>query len=263
MLVDTHAHLFWKDFDKDLDIVIERAKKAGLERIVVPGVDVETSRRSIKIAGKYEMVVASIGIHPDYLIENPEHKIEVALGEIASLVKMEESVRAVGEIGIDLNTSNLRAVIAEQKVLFQSQCKLAVQYSKPVIIHTRESISESIEMLDELASIPRGVFHCFSGNSDNLKEILNRGFDVSFCGNITWSKRVRGLVAQVPQDRLLLETDSPFMTPRNEKGDPVSNLRNEPSHVTILAEIQAELRGEHVSELISYTGVNARALFNL
>lgn len=263
MLVDTHAHLFWKDFDKDLSSVIEKAKQKRIRCIVVPGVDVETSKRAVDIATKYDIAVAGVGIHPDCLIETPKYDIESSLSDIEQLMRADELIVAVGEIGIDLNTANLRGMVAEQKILFQSQCKMAVKYSKPVIIHTRESIGEAIEMLDELASIPRGVFHCFSGNSENLKEILDRGFYVSFCGNITWSKRVRGLVTQVPQDRLLLETDSPFMTPRNEKGDPMSNLRNEPSHVTILAEIQAQLRDEHVSELISSTGKNAKALFEL
>ncbi|PIW08303.1 hydrolase TatD, partial [Candidatus Collierbacteria bacterium CG17_big_fil_post_rev_8_21_14_2_50_45_7] len=120
----------------------------------------------------------------------------------------------------------------EQKVLFKIQCELALELDLPVIIHTRNSLSEALEVLDQLPQMPRGQFHCFSHDKEGVKQVLSRGFYVSFCGNIAWSKRVTKLVPLVPLDRLLLETDSPFMKPGE---------RNESANVTITAQMIADL----------------------
>jgi len=142
----------------------------------------------------------------------------------------------------------------EQKVLFKIQCELALELDLPVIIHTRNSLSEALEVLDQLPQMPRGQFHCFSHDEAGVEEVLARGFYISLCGNITWSKRVARLVPLVPIKRLLLETDSPFMLP---------GKRNEPSNVTITAQMIADLQGLSLKVVEEQTIKNAKALFKL
>ncbi len=266
MLIDTHAHLWWKSYVGEEDEVVRRAEAAGVERVVVPGVDVETSKKAVELAGQYPGVVfAAVGIHPEQAGADSLDKQGDLSEEIARLRRLIEENRrvvvAVGEVGIDLSTEELRERFREQEETFEAQCLVAIEYGLPVIVHTRESLHETLEVVDRLTSVPRGQFHCFSHDRRGLDSILERGFYVSFCGNITWSKRVRELVKLVPMDLLLLETDSPFMTPRGEESE--VGLRNEPANVRILAQIQASLRGEGEEEFIKYTGENARRLFQI
>ena len=174
--------------------------------------------------------------------------------------------------------------MSAQKELFRAQCQLALEFDLPVIIHTRESLAQTLEVIDALPSMPRGQFHCFSHDEEGIKQVLARGFYVSFCGNITWSKRVARLVNLVPTDRLLLETDSPLMVPRDKKGNPIQwgessdhspiiaqgselgepgSNRNEPANVRILAEKIAEIRGQSLLEIEKFTTENVKTLFKL
>lgn len=173
-------------------------------------------------------------------------------------------VVAVGEVGIDLYTEELREKLSEQKELLRVQCELAVEMDLPIIVHTRQSLGETLAVFDKLPKMPRGQFHCFSHDEVGLKEVLSRGFYVSFCGNVSWSKRVKKLVPLVPTDKLLLETDSPLMMPRNKGGETIEpTLRNEPKNVRMLATLQAELRGVPGEQLARDTTVNTHRLFKL
>ena len=261
MLVDTHAHLWWDSYKGDLEEVLARARKAGVEKIICPGTSVTTSKQAIELAKKYPgMIYAAAGIHPEEVLDSKSQMLE-----LSELIKEnKKQITAVGEIGIDLNTEELREKLPEQRELFRAQCELAMNNNLPVIIHTRQSLRETFEVLDQLPKIPRGVFHCFSHDEEGVKEVLSRGFYISFGGNITWSKRVARLVEMIPRERLLLETDSPLLVPRDQKGVPVEGSeRNEPANVRILAQIIAERRDVDLAELARQTTNNAEQLFGI
>ena len=294
MLIDTHAHLWLSDYYpasrdqpgyyNELESVLKRAKEAGVEKMIVPGTDIESSKKAVKLAKKYPGVLyAAVGIHPEELVG---HNLQVSPGladtrlnilrqvqDLFSGRDLISTVVAIGEIGTDASTAELKNCMGEQKELFRQQCQLALENDLPIIVHTRESLSETLQVLDSLPKMPKGQFHCFSHDETGIKAVLERGFFVSFCGNITWSKRVAKLVSLVPDERLLLETDSPFMMPRvNGRVAPSSATReqpsesqnrNEPANVRILAEKIAELRGQDIEKIAEMTSENANTLYKL
>ena len=299
MLIDTHAHLWFSEYQNDLEEVLSRAKAAGVEKIIVPGTSVESNRQAVELAKKYPGVIyAAIGVHPEELLDRDDRKSsDLSFASLQTALRSElwGGAVAIGEIGTDASSEELRGCMKEQKELFRVQCEMALEHDLPVIIHTRNSLGEAIEVLDGLPKMPRGQFHCFSHDEAGVKEVLARGFYVSFCGNITWSKRVARLVPLVPSDRLLLETDSPFMMPRIAKqntkvpnsgpessepweGSELGNRsaessepgegselgeRNEPANVTITAQVIADLRGLSSKVLLEQTTENAERLFNI
>lgn len=272
MLIDTHAHLFWESYKDDLEQVLERARVAGVEKIICPGTNVESSKQAIELARRYPGVIyAAVGVHPEEIISHnfeetpptfgvPTRPLagspveESPLGLRALITESRKQIVAIGEIGTDASTQELKNCMGEQKVLFREQCEMALEHDLPVIIHTRNSLAEALEVLDALPTMPRGQFHCFSHDEEGVKQVLSRGFYVSFCGNIAWSKRVAKLVPLIPMDKLLLETDSPFMKPGE---------RNESANVTITGQIIADLRGVSLQALGEQTTENAIKLFKL
>ncbi|MFH2019475.1 MAG: TatD family hydrolase [bacterium] len=273
MLIDTHAHLLllgneYQQFgfaEDEIEEVIERARSLEVRKIISPGTNLETSKQTIEVARRYSKVVyAAVGIHPEEVlrlkagIAEPVEKI----GQL--IMENREFIVAVGEVGTDTNNEELTERMSEQQELFRAQCELSLKHDLPIIVHTRASLAETFAVLDKLPKMPRGQFHCFSYDEAGLSEVLARGFYVSFCGNITWSKRLKQLVKMVPKDRLLLETDSPFMMPRDSKGEPIiKSLRNEPQNVRMLASIQAEMRGETIEEVEKITAENTKRLFGI
>lgn len=253
MLIDTHAHLWFGDFKNDLEEVLARAKEVGVGKIVVPGTDIESSRKAVALAKKYPGVIyAAVGVHPE---ETASLNFQIPNSNLQTLIAENRAqIVAIGEIGTDASTEELKNCVSAQKELFREQCELALELDLPVIIHTRNSLAETLQVLDVLPSMPRGQFHCFSHDEAGLNEVLERGFHVSFCGNITWSKRVAKLVPLVPIDRILLETDSPFMKPGG---------RNEPAGVTITAQMIADLRGDSLQGIGEQTTENALRLFKI
>lgn len=251
MLVDTHAHLTDKKF-KDVQEVIERARKEGVEKIIVPSINLEDSKRAIELAEKHEGVSGLVGVHPGGVSLTP-----VKEEEIVGLVKSSRKVVGIGEIGLDCFWRRER--IKEQVKLFQRQLKLAVELDLPVAIHMREAEEEMREALEGMSSLPKGQFHCWSGGEEFLRLVLDKGFYVSFGGKITYpgAKRLRELVKLVPLDRLLLETDSPYLTPEPERG-----RLNEPKNVKIVANFIANLLDLSEASLIEETTKNALCLFS-
>lgn len=254
MLIDTHAHLWWDCYAGRIEEVLARAQQAGVEKIVVPGTDVGTSKQAIELAKRYPgRLYAAVGIHPEELGD-----IKVQAIELMGLIeKNREVVVAVGEIGTD-KYKGLAESIEAQKILFSQQLEIAREYNLPVIIHTRESLDETLEILDQQSTMPRGVFHCYSYDIDGVKTVLERGFFLSFCANVTWSKRLQTVLVEVPINRLLLETDSPFMTPIEKKPE-----TNEPANVKITAELIARVKGITLEELAQQTSQNAKELFGI
>lgn len=254
MMIDTHAHLWFDGYGDDLPEVLARAKEAGVAKMIVPGTDLSSSIAALKLAKNYPGVIyPAVGIHPEEAVKVGNRVAET--GELKTVIaKNAREVVAVGEVGIDLYTEEARGTLPEQQELFRQQLELALEFDLPVIIHTRNSFAEAWEVITSLKKMPRGQFHCFSVDEEALNVVLSAGFYVSFCANITWSKRVARLVPLVPNEKLLLETDSPFMAP---------GARNEPSNLADLAQQIAQLRGVARSELEQQTTSNALALFNL
>ena len=239
----------------------------------MPGTDIESSRKAVELAKRYPGVIyASVGVHPEEVMNHKSSDLSLATLSTALRSELKGAV-AVGEIGTDNSSEEMKKCINEQMKLFEAQCGLALELDLPIIVHTRNSLGEALGVLDGLKTMPRGQFHCFSHDEEGVRRVLERGFYISFCGNITWSKRVAKLVPLIPNDRLLLETDSPFMLPRIAKvpnsgpeslpAQAGSEPRNEPANVAVLAQRIAELRGQTIDYLEKTTTRNANRLFQL
>lgn len=252
-LIDTHVHLHWSSFDADRDAVIARAEDAGVVAIVTLATDLASSHRAIELAGRYPIVYAGVGIHPtDVAKATPEQ-----LQEVAELSRHPKVV-AIGEIGMDFYWDTSTAALQER--FFRAQLEFAAETDLPVVIHNRragEAIWSVLEQVPELSL--RGVFHCFSEDVSYAQRVLERGFHISFAGNLTYKKNAPVDAARaIPLERLLLETDSPFIPPV-----PFRGRRNEPAHVKLIAEKHAQIRALPVETVCQVTTDNACRLFAL
>jgi len=209
-LIDTHCHLDLKQYEQDRESVISRAIDAGVIRFIVPGINVESSNKAIQLSADYYEVFASCGIHPheaDKITDQDTKKIEI-------LARDNSKVVAIGEIGLDYYREF--ASKENQIKLFTECVGIAKHLDYPIIVHSRQADEDVLRILkEEHRGVLRGVIHCFSGNKNFLKEVIDMGFYVSFTGGITFDKSVesRELLKYVPIDRLLLETDAPYITP--------------------------------------------------
>ena len=253
MLVDSHAHIDDSRFDADRDAVLERAAAAGIELIVNIGADMASSARSIALAEKYPQIYAAVGMHPHDAKEMQEQDYSQLLRWGAH-----PKVVAIGEIGLDYHYDLSPRPV--QKEVFLRQLDIARQTGKPFIVHEREAHADTFEIIRTAAKGLAGVFHCFSGSIETAREYLKLGFYISVAGPVTFPKSAKTKeVAQfVPLDRLLIETDSPYLTPQAFRG-----RRNEPGHVRLVAEEIAALRNLSLTELALATTENARRLFRI
>ena len=252
MFIDTHCHLNLPDFT-DVEKVLSQAKDNDVEKIIIPGIDVVSSTKAIEISHKYSQCYAAIGIHP-------HHEGQVVVEELLRLGQ-EKKVVAIGEIGLDYyraDKKNLSQIKKQQEIILKLQLELAREINLPVILHCREAFSDLLTILNSYRV--RGVFHCFGGTLENLQEVLKRGFYVGFDGNLTYknAQNLRDLVAFTPLEKILLETDSPFLTPLPDRGK-----RNEPKNVKIVADTIAQIKNLDVSEVEKQTTNNAEKLFKL
>lgn len=255
MLIDTHTHLDDTRYDGDRDETIERARKAGVGAFLTIGCDLATSRSAVTLADRHADVYASVGVHPHEV----KHIGDGWYDELRRLARHEKVV-AYGEIGLDYHYNHSSP--QEQRQRFREQLQLARELRLPVIIHTREAQQDTIAILkEEMVSEVGGVFHCFSGDAWLAKDALDLGFYLSFSGILTFQNAtmLREIARQTPLDRVLIETDCPYLTPVPHRGK-----RNEPafvSHVARqLAEIYPDLSLEKIEEA---TTENARRLFRL
>ncbi len=258
MLIDTHVHLDDLRYDADRETVFQRAKDAGVGAFITIGCDVSTSTSAVKIANEHSNVYATVGVHPHEVKRIEPHWYE-ELRELAQQPK----VVAFGEIGLDFHYDHSPRETQRQQ--FREQIRLAKSLNLPLVIHTREAQEDTMTILrEEQAESVGGVFHCFSGDPWLAKEALDLGFYLSFSGIITFRNAtlLREVILTVPDDRLLIETDAPYLTPV-----PFRGKRNESAYVKYVAEQIAELKYqdsttglEQVSEL---TTNNAKRLFNL
>lgn len=222
MITDTHAHLYYPELLQNLDEILYRAEDKGIEKIIVPAVDLETSRQIISLSEKHDMIYCALGVHPCDAAKNDLNSID----EIEKLLSHEKAV-AVGETGLDYYWD----ISSKDKQLefFRLQIELAKAYELPVIIHTRNSVDDAVRIIRENHSEKlKGQFHCFSGTKDQLSEVLNfESFYVSFCGNITYKNYSDiEIILDCPAERMLTETDSPFLPPV-----PFRGKKNEPSYI--------------------------------
>jgi len=253
MLIDTHAHLNMDRFDEDREAVIRRARRAGLTAILDVGTDLASSSKAVGLSRIFPEVYAVTGVHPHDAAGMEKDDFE----RLRRLLKEKKTV-ALGETGLDYYYEHSPRNV--QKEIFEKQLRLAREVDKPVVIHVREAMEDALSVIDRVSSSGwRGVFHCFSGGKEDVEPVLNRGFYISFTGVITFKNFTgKDILKSIPAERLLLETDCPFMAP-----EPYRGKRCEPAHVRETAVRAAEFLGTGIEDLARKTSANARSLFGL
>lgn len=258
MLIDTHAHLDYEDFAADFDAVLQRARDAGVERIVTIGTSVESSHRAVELAERYPMVYAVVGVHPTTADEAPA-ETGTALRELAG----HSRVCGIGETGLDYHRppegeEAVAAYKARQAEVLRQQLDLAAELGLNVVIHQRDAWEDTLEILRPYSGRLRGVFHCFGGTPAQAEEVLALGHLVSFTGIATFKNgaTVRETAAAVPADRFMVETDCPYLAPVPYRGK-----RCEPAYTRETAVVVAMTRGLSLEELAVQTTANAEAFF--
>jgi TatD DNase family protein len=261
-LVDTHCHLNFDEFDPDRDEVVDRARENGISRILIPGIDIETSESAIKYASEYPEVYAAVGVHPNSAINWTTNTLDKIKKLAAS-----QKVVAIGEIGLDYYRDQTPREI--QMIAFEQQLELAAELELPVIIHNREASEDIHDIIQDwhykikanrskLTEKP-GEMHAFTGDAVFAKLMISLNFTLGITGPLTFrnSHLLQSLVSEIPLERLFIETDSPFLTPH-----PFRGKRNEPANVRIVAEKIAELKAVPVKNVIEVTTASADFLFN-
>ncbi len=264
-MIDVHCHLNFHAFEKDYDEVIKRAFNAGVKKIINVGTKIDSSQKAIELSEKYKDLYTIVGIHPHHADKLENDWLE----ELEKLAK-HPKVIAIGEIGIDYYRYKSNEIVDPklQKDVFAKQIELSLKLRLPLQIHNRHAGKDILEILyrykTELLD-PPGMFHCMSGDIDFLKRVLDLGCYVGFDGNITYEGLAPGedtlladLVKEVPLDRIVAETDSPFLTPQPYRG-----RRNEPSYVIIAGQFLAKIKGVSFKEIEDKTTENVRRLFKI
>ena len=250
-IFDSHAHYNDEQFDIDRDSLLASLPEAGIVGIINCGTDVNSSLASIKMAERYPFVYAACGYHPESALEFNEDR----LSEIEKMLSHEKCV-AVGEIGLEYHYDFVPKDI--QKYVFQKHLELAVKYDMPVIVHDREAHADTMDLLKKYN--PKGVLHCYSGSVEMAKEVLKMGMYIGLGGAVTFKNAVKPVeVAQmIPFDRLLLETDCPYMAPV-----PMRGKRNNSAYISYVAEKIAEIKNMTFDDVAKITKENAKRFFNI
>lgn len=260
LLVDTHCHLNFDAFEVDLEAVLQRAREAGINRILIPGIDLETSRSAVDLASRYEHVYCAVGIHPHHAKDWEDSSYT----KLAALASSPHCV-AIGETGLDYYR-NISSPAAQRNA-FQAQLSLAAELGLPVVIHNRDADEEMLPIVvgwaqgpgTAMASAGRaGVLHAYSADEAMGQKVVQEGFFIGIAGPITYknAESRRRITAQLPLDRLLLETDAPYLTPAPYRGK-----RNEPAHVRLIADQLAAVQQATLEATAKQTTANAAELF--
>ena len=254
-LFDSHAHLDDEKFNIDREKLIPEIYNSGITKILSCGYSLEGSIKAVELSKKYEYIYSSVGISPNDLCTNWKEDVE----KIDEILKngTNKKIVAVGEIGLDYHYETNKDW---QKEAFIKQIEIANKYDLPIIIHTREAVSDTIEILKQNPVNKKGIFHCCPFNRELIKEGLKMGFYISIAGPVTFknSKNAEEIANLVPLDRLLIETDSPYLAP-----EPVRGTRNDPRNVKYTAEKIAEFRKVSTEEIAKATYENAKNIFNI
>lgn len=254
MFVDTHAHLFYENFKDDLDEVIQRAKDNFISYIIIPATDIQTAKTAINLSEKYDFIFSAVGVHPHETKDWNKKLLE----EIKSL-SSHEKVVAIGEIGLDYYYDF--SPKEKQIEAFKDQIELAIELDKPIIVHNRDSDSDMMNIISSYCSTGlKAQFHCFNASLEHAIEYIKMNHFISFTGNITYKKsdELRRILKVIDINHLLLETDSPFMSPVPYRGK-----RNEPSYITYTAKLIAEIKKLSADDIGRITSLNAFRMFGI
>ena len=255
-LFDSHAHLDDEKFDEDRDIIIEEIHKCDVEKFVSAGYSLEGSKKAIELSKKYDFIYATAGISPNDIPQTKEELWKM-LEEIENLGKTKKVV-AIGEIGLDYYWNKENKEL--QKEAFIEQIKIANKLDLPIVIHTREAVMDTLQILKENTVNKKGIFHCCPLNRELVKEALKLDFYISFCGPVTFknSKNAAEIIEMVPNDKMLIETDSPYLSP-----EPLRGRRNDPRNVEYVAQKIADVKGLEIEQIADSTYKNALKIFNI
>ncbi len=249
---DSHSHYNDEKYNEDREKVLKQIYNEGITKTVCVGYNVEKSKQAIEIANTHDFIYASCGISPNDIEDYTEENLK----KIEEYAKSDKIV-AIGEIGLDYywNKENKE----EQKELFIKQIEIANKYNKPIIIHTREAVEDTIEILKKYNVKEKGIFHCCPLNPELIKEGIKLGFYISFSGNVTFKNaKPERAVLEVPDEKILIETDCPYLTP-----EPFRGQRNDSKNVKIIAQKIAEIKKMHIEDISKITYKNANKIFNV
>ena len=252
MLFDTHAHMDDRAFDEDRDALLASLPEQGIGLLMNPGCSLASSRNAVALAERYDYIYAAVGSHPDAADEVTGE----VLAEYRALCK-HEKVLAIGEIGLDYHYEDIPR--ARQQAAFRAQMALAAELDLPVIVHEREAHEDGMRIVEEYPTV-KGVFHCYSGSAEMAKWLVSRGWYIGFTGVLTFKNARKAVetAASIPLDRIVLETDCPYMSP-----EPFRGKRNDPGRLYRMAEKLAEIRGLSVEEIHAITTENGKKLYRM
>ncbi|MCI8361752.1 MAG: TatD family hydrolase [Clostridia bacterium] len=256
---DSHSHYNDEKFDEDREKIIEETYNSGVTKLICAGYDIESSKLSLKIADEYNFIYSIVGISPNDVPETLS-EVDLMIEEIESIIKQDKNnkIVAIGEIGLDYYWNKENKAI--QKEVFIKQVKLANKYNMPIVIHTREAVDDTLKILRENSANNEGIFHCCPLNRELVKQGLDLGFYISFAGPVTFrnSKNAKEIVNMVPLDKILIETDSPYLAPEPKRG-----TRNDSRNVKHIAEKIAEFKGITLQEIAKHTYENTIKIFKI
>lgn len=253
MLFDTHAHLDDRAYDEDRQQLLADLPSQGIALVMNPGCSAESSRNVDKLTREYDYIYGAVGSHPDVADEVSESVLE----EYRMLCKQNPKIKAIGEIGLDYHYEDIPREIQQQA--FRMQMALARELNLPVIVHEREAHEDGMKIVTEFPEVT-GVFHCYSGSAEMAKWLVNRGWYIGFTGVLTFknARKAVEVASQIPLERIVLETDCPYMAP-----EPFRGKRNDPGKLHRMAEKLAELRGLSVEEIQTITVENGKKLYRI
>lgn len=253
MIFDTHAHMDDRAFDADRSALLAQLPAQGIALIMNPGCSLDSSRAAVALAGQYDYLYAAVGSHPDAADEVNEE----TLAQYRLLARSSAKVRAIGEIGLDYHYEDIPREI--QQRAFRAQMALAQELKLPVIVHEREAHEDGMKIVEEFPDVT-GVFHCYSGSLEMAKVLIRRGWYIGFGGVLTFknARKAVEVAAQIPLERIVLETDCPYMSP-----EPFRGRRNDPGRLHLVAEKLAQLRGVSVAEIENITLENGKKLYRI
>ncbi len=252
-MIDTHAHVDFECYDSRLEEVLSNAKKEGIEKIIIPGVRAKDYQKIVELIEKHDFLYGAVGVHPSEATEYSE-QVHQQIRELAKHPKMV----AIGEIGLDYYWDKTN--IDKQKEIFKAQIDIAKEVNKPILVHDRDAHEDTFNILKEKNASDVGVvMHCFSGSVEFAQQCVKEGYYIALGGVVTFknAKKPKEVASKIPLENLLLETDSPYLTPTPYRGE-----ENEPSYVRFVAQEIADLKGISLQEVDSQTTKNAYKLFN-
>ena len=253
MLFDTHAHMDSRSFNDDREVVLHSLPSQGVELLMNPGCSLESSKKAVALANEYAYIYAAVGSHPDAADEVNDGVLE----EYRMLCKLNPKVKAIGEIGLDYHYEDIPRDL--QKKAFVAQMELARELNLPVIVHERDAHEDGLAIIKQFPEVT-GVFHCYSGSAEMARELVKLGWYIGFTGVLTFKNARRAIEAAqaIPLDRIVLETDCPYMSP-----EPFRGRRNDPGKLYRMAEKLAEIRGISPEEAHQITLENGKRLYRI